>query len=206
VTESFSNINEILKGVQFRNTNPAYGQLISEWNELVGKKFANKCEISEIKQNGTKLFLYVNVFSSPLVQELSFFKNNLLKKINEKYRLSVSDMIIKVSNKSSLEKITSKQNLVYESFDERPSQKELFKIELEKEEIQEIKNSIFKQTVFTNEEKERMLEIVINDLKTQKWMKEKGFPICKKCGCVMTSKNFGDENICKFCKNEQDHK
>ena len=101
MTEHFSNIKDILKGVQFRGTNPTYGQLISDWNELIGKKFANKCEIVEIKPVGTRLFLYVNVSSSPLVQEMMFFKANLIKKIKDKYNLDISDMVVKVANNTN---------------------------------------------------------------------------------------------------------
>jgi len=201
VTEHFSNIKDILKGVQFRGANLAFAQLISDWNELIGKKFANKCEIVEIKPVGMRLFLYVNVSSSPLVQEMMFFKPNLIKKIKEKYNLVISDMVIKVVS-SKTNNNDFKHNLVREIYDERPTQKELDAISLEETELSELKTAIYNNSAFSDKQKERMFEIVISDLKTQKWMKNKGFPVCEKCGCVITSKNFGEKNICKFCLNE----
>lgn len=199
MTEHFSNIKDILKGVQFRSTNPTYGQLISDWNELIGKKFANKCEIVEIKPVGTRLFLHVNVSSSPLVQEMMFFKANLIKKIKDKYNLDISDMVVKVANNTNNSAKNFKHSLVREVYDERPSKAELDAILLDEKEVDEIKTAIYNNSAFNDMQKERMLAIVIDDLKTQKWMKDKGFPVCEKCGCVITAKNFGEKNICKFC-------
>ena len=78
MTEYFSNIKDILKGAQFRSMNPAFGALIADWDDLLGKKFIGKTELVDITNKGTKLFLVVHVASSPLVQELQFFKRNLI--------------------------------------------------------------------------------------------------------------------------------
>jgi len=198
VTENFSNIKDILKGVQFRNVNSAFGQVISDWDNLVGKKFAGKTELADIIYKGTKLILCVHVFSSPIVQELTFFKRNLIQKIKNKYNLEIFDMAIKVAEKKSIPE--AKETIVQETYDERPTDEELKAIQLDKSIVEKICSSVEKQPTLNTEQKKRMLEIILNDLKTQEWMKQKGFPVCKKCGRVLTSKNFGDENLCRFCK------
>ena len=198
MTENFSNIKDILKGVQFRNVNSAFGQVISDWDNLVGKKFAGKTELADIIYKGTKLILCVHVFSSPIVQELTFFKRNLIQKIKNKYNLEIFDMAIKVAEKKSIPE--AKETIVQETYDERPTDEELKAIQLDKSIVEKICSSVEKQPTLNTEQKKRMLEIILNDLKTQEWMKQKGFPVCKKCGRVLTSKNFGDENLCRFCK------
>ncbi len=200
MTEHFSNIKDILKGVQFRSANPAFGQIISDWNELVGKKFAGKSEIADIYTKGLKVILHVTVVSSPLVQELTFFKRNLIKKIKENYNLEVEDVIIKASPSKKETTKPTKQNLVLEVYDQRPTDEELKQITLEQNVVEEMKASVEKQPVLTRAQKNRMLEVILNDLKTQEWMKQKGFPICEKCGRVLTRKNFGEKNLCNSCK------
>ena len=198
MTESFSNIKDILNGVQFRNVNPAFAQIISDWDNIVGKKFAGKSELADIVFKGTKLILCVHVFSSPLVQELTFFKRNLIQKIKDKYNIEIFDMAIRVAEKNIIPEI--KQSLVQEIYDKRPTEKELESIKLDSNTIEQMRLSVENQPTLTDSQKKRMLEIIINDLKTQEWMKQKGFPICKKCGRVLTRKNFGEDNICNFCK------
>ena len=198
MTESFSNIKDILKGVQFSNVNSAFGQIISDWDILVGKKFAGKTEVADIIHKGTKLILCVHVFSSPLVQELTFFKRNLIQKIKDKYNIDIFDMAIKVAEKKSIPE--AKETIVQETYDERPTNEELKAIQLDESIVEKIRSSVEKQPTLNTEQKKRMLEVILNDLKTQEWMKQKGFPVCKKCGRVLTSKNFGEENLCRFCK------
>ncbi len=201
MTENFSNIKDILNGVQFRNVNSAFGQIIADWDNIVGKKFAGKSELADIVYKGTKLILCVHVFSSPLVQELTFFKRNLIKKIKDKYNLEIFDMVIKVAEKKSIPE--AKQTIVQETYDERPTDEELKNIKLDETIVEQMRSSVENQPVLTDAQKARMLEIIMNDLKTQEWMKQKGFPVCKKCGRVLTSKNFGEENLCRFCKNTE---
>ena len=90
--------------------------------------------------------------------------------------------------------------MVEEVFNIRPSAEELEKIVLKQEDLTNIINSINKQSTLSQEKKQRMLEVIITDLKTQEWMKQKGFPICEKCGQVMLRKTFGEKNICQFCQ------
>lgn len=200
MVEYFSNIKDILKGTQFRNLNPVFGDLIANWDDIVGKKFAGKTELLDITNKGSKMFLVVQVVSSPLVQELQFFKRNIIKKIKEKYNLDIFDILIKVGTKKQEIPADLMQNEVLESFDERPTQEALEKILLDDTVIAQIKLSVDKQTTLTDAQRQKMFDVIINDLKTQEWMKQKGFPVCEKCGRVMTRKTFGTENICHICK------
>ena len=201
MTEYFSNIKDILQGAQFRSFNPVYGQLINDWDELLGKKFSGKTQFADIVNKGGKTFLVINVASSPLVQELQFFKRNLIKKIKEKYSLEISDIVVKVASKKQEIPADLKQNEVLEVFDERPTELELENIELEAQVVAQIKANVEKQTTLTEFQKSRMLKVILDDLKTQEWMKAKGFPVCEKCGRVMTRKTFGADNVCHICKN-----
>ena len=200
--EYFSNIKDILKDIKLPYANPVYGQVISEWSSIVGKRFAAKSEVNNFVQKGTKLFLYVDVVSSPIAQELMFFKLNLIRKIKNSYNLEISDIIIKVAQKSNNEVNKVKPNLVEEVYDLKPSKEELEQIKLKDEDIEKIITSVNSQRSLDEKKRERMINIIISDLKTQEWMKQKGFPVCKKCGCVMTKKTFGEDNICRFCKKE----
>ena len=195
--EHFSNIKDILKGAQFRSANSAYGQLVANWDEIVGKKFAGKTELANLDTRNTRLLLYVNVNSSPLVQELLFFKANIIRKIKSTYNLEVADIIIKATKKSQNQK--PKQNLLQETYFKKPTTDDLNKIELDQNIVLEIKQSVEKQPTLTQRQKDRMLEVILTDLKTQEWMKANGFPICEKCGAVIIKKNFGDKNICDIC-------
>lgn len=203
MTEHFSNIKDILGGVEFRSVRTNFAKLIENWEDIVGKKFSGKTELAEVFQKGNKQYLLIYVKSSPLVQELGFFKQNLIKKIREKFYIEISDIIIKVANTDlkNFAGFLSKETDVLEVYDERPSDAELDLIILPDNIVETIKISVQKQTALSEEQKKRMFQIIINDLKTQEWMKQKGFPVCKVCGRVMTRKNFAEENICNICKN-----
>lgn len=201
MTESFSNIKQVLNGVQFKNLNPVFAEIISNWDNIVGKKFEGKTELKDISLKNDKYFLYVNVKSSAILQELNFFKRNLIIKIKEKYNFQIEDIIIKLSSERKEHITNTKQTQVQEFFNLKPSKEELDKIILDENDLFEIKKSIEKQPALTDKQKERMFEVIEKDLKTQEWMKQKGVPVCKKCGRIITKKIFGEENICQYCKN-----
>lgn len=201
MTEHFTNIKDILSGVEFSSVRPVFAKVVADWADIVGKKFADKSEPVEIFSKGIRLCLIVHVKSSPIVQELGFFKQNILKKIKDRYSVEIQDIIIKPAPKNTLQKQTVKQTQVQEIYSERPSDEELNKINIDESILIPIKESVENQTALSSEQKDRMLSVIINDLKTQEWMKQKGFPVCKKCGRVMTGKIFGEEDICHICKN-----
>lgn len=203
MTEFFSDIKNVLRGASFRTLNVAYAKIIEDWDIIVGKKFADKSEVGEFFERGGKNYLLINVKSSPLVQELSFFKKNILTKIQENYSLKFDDIIIKAKPQKDTNSATPKETEVLEFYDQRPTAEELEKIVLDTKVFEEIKHSVEKQSALSKAQKERMLSIIIKDLKTQEWMKAKGFPICEKCGRVMTRKTFGAKNICDICLNTQ---
>ena len=138
MSENFSNIKSILQGVQFRNINPTFCEIVSNWEEIVGTKFKGKTEPVDFFYKGSKLILSVNVKSSPLVQEFSFFKRNILKKIKEKYNVELYDLLVKVAEANVSQSENLKQNVVLEVFDERPSEEELLKIKLDEKTLLEI--------------------------------------------------------------------
>ncbi|MCR4881083.1 MAG: DUF721 domain-containing protein [bacterium] len=203
MTEYFSNIKDILNGAQFRTVKTNYAQIIEGWKDIIGKKFADKSEVGEFYNRGGKVSMLVYVKSSPLVQELGFFKKNIINKIKEKYGVEIYEIIIKPISSFPKEKPVAKETDVIEFYDERPTENELENIELDAQILQNIKASVSKQSALTDAQKERMLKIIVNDLKTQEWMKQKGFPICQKCGRVMIRKTFGENNICSICKNSE---
>ena len=206
MTEFFSNIKDVLNGVEFRSVKNNYAQIIENWNDIIGKKFSGKADLVQVFQKAGRTFLLVHAISSPIVQEIGFFKKNIIKKISEKYGILISDIIVKPAEKQSTTKFNQKETEVIEFFDERPTEEELEKINISDDEIFEIKESVNKQKFLTETQKEKMLSVVIKDLKTQKWMISKGFPVCKSCGRVMTKKKFGEENICELCKNNTEEK
>ena len=203
MTEFFSNIKDVLNGAEFRSVKNDYAKIIENWDDIIGKKFADKAELSQVFQKAGKNFLLVHALSSPIVQELSFFKQNIIKKIASDYKIQIADIIIKPADTKQETDISSKETEVIEFYNERPTEEELSKIELAQDEIINIKLSIENQKALTQAQKDKMLSVIINDLKTQKWMKLKGFPVCKKCGRVMTKKKFGEDNICDICKNKE---
>ncbi len=202
MVENFSNIKDILNGIEFNDISPIFAQLVSDWEILVGKKFAGKTQITNIVRKGNKTLLFIQTSTSPMAQELTFFKRNLLKKIRAKYNIDIFDIITKVSPKNNYFSQKNKPNIVQETYNERPTKEELNNVILEEKIIKEIKKSVQNQTTLSEIQKKRMLDVIINDLKTQEWMKQKGFPTCKKCGRVLTRKNFGEENFCIFCKKQ----
>ena len=203
MTEYFSNIKDVLKGAAFRTLKTDYAKIIENWSDIVGKKFSDKSEVAEIFQRGGKNYLLIHVKSSPVVQELGFFKHNLLKKINENYSLQITDIIIKAASEKPANDYSVQETEVIELLDQRPSPEELEKIILDKSVTEKLQKSVENQSSLSETQKEKMLSVIINDLKTQEWMKNKGFPICKKCGRVMTRRIFGQDNICNICKNNK---
>ena len=200
MTEYFTSIKSVLNGAAFNAAHSDYAKIIENWTEIVGKKFAAKSEIAEIYQKAGQSYILVHTSSSALAQELCFFKNSIIKKIFDKYNIIICDLIIKPSSKLASPEEIAKENEVLEIYSERPSEKELKAIVLDELTLKKLTASINKQKTLTPEQKQRMLEVVSNDLKTQEWMKQKGFPVCKKCGRVMTQKKFGEECICNICK------
>ena len=204
MTEFFSNIKDVLNGVEFRSVKNNYAQIIENWDEIIGKKFSGKANLAQVFQKAGKTFLLVHATSSPIVQELGFFKQHIIKKIHETCGILVSDIIIKPADKQAGREQEQKETEVIEFFDERPTEEELEKIFISDEEISDIKLSVEKQSALTETQKEKMLSVIINDLKTQKWMRDKGFPVCNICGRIMTKKKFGEDNICELCRNNSE--
>ena len=200
MTEYFSNIKEILQTSQFCSLNPTLGRIFTDWDVLVGKKFSKKTTLIDIKRKGSKYLLLIQVISSPLAQELQFFKHNLIKKIKDNYGLEVIDISIKVASIKQEIPSSLKPSEVLEVYTQRPTEEELTQIILDNAIMEEIKMSVEKQKTLTTAQKDKMLKIIMEDLKTQEWMKSKGFPICEKCGRVITHRKFDDKNICSACK------
>ncbi|MFA6989089.1 MAG: DciA family protein [Candidatus Gastranaerophilaceae bacterium] len=179
--------------------------LIDLWPQIVGPRFENNSKAYTILSRNKQNILVVATSSSVVSQELSMFKNEIIKKIYKhasNLDLKINDILFNTKIWGELnkkEKIT--ENTSAEKYTKSPTEEELNKIEIPENLLESIKNSLKEQTFSSDSLKERMLNLMAKDIKIQIWKKNNGFPSCAKCGVPVNYVNFGEKEVlCPACK------
>ncbi len=177
------------------------------WPKIVGPKFQNSSKVIAVQTRLGVDILIVAVSSPVVAQELSFFKEDIKRKIRVKakdFNYKIGEIFfdsklwgeLKQENKQKIEE----ENKNFYKIEKNFSEEELNRIELSKETIESIKNSLKEQKFHSEEMKEKLFNTIIKDLKTQEWRKNNGFPVCSKCGIAINYYSPECENLCPACK------
>lgn len=143
------------------------------WGKVVGKKF-EKC--SKIESLNRDNILVVACANASVSSELTMFKNDILKKFNSYANpLGIEVIDIKFSHKIwKIEKAEPQELSVEEKNPYNPDLADFNPddIVLDEEEIESIKSSVMNNKFASQEQRQKMLEAIILNLKTQKYIRE----------------------------------
>ena len=177
------------------------------WSKIVGPKFQNSSKVVYLQSRQGEDILTVAVSSPAVSQELSFFKEDIIKKIKvvaKDFNYNIKDIFFDSKLWEELEEdIKQKkgeENKNFYKIEKNFSEEDLKKIQLPESVVESIKDSLKDQKFSSEEMKEKMFNIIIKDLKTQQWRKNNGFPVCSKCGIAINYYSPECENLCPACK------
>lgn len=143
--------------------------LFKFWTKAAGKKFENVSKAQGITRNNVLVVACANSF---VTSELTMFKRELLKKMKT-YADPLGIVIEDINFSHKIWETPSFRDEKEEAAD--PNKPDLSgfdpdEIELDKDEVEAIKASVEKNTFASVEQRERMLETIIQDLKIQKFL------------------------------------
>ncbi|MGM0607534.1 MAG: DUF721 domain-containing protein [Candidatus Muiribacteriota bacterium] len=148
-------------------------RILKHWDKLVGKELRNILKINRLQND----ILYISVTDSAWMQNISFVKNTLERKINE-FDSNIKKIKFEVEKKKSIKRKSEwKINLDRVKIDEKERKKAL-KI------VQKLKDEELKQ---------KFLKLFIKKKKFEKYFTEHGYKICKNCKSVYNDKK------CAWC-------
>lgn len=172
----FNSLGNIVNTV-VQNTNLHQGMkkatVFKFWPQVVGKKFEKYSKIEALNNQG---ILLVSCANSAVSSELTMFKSDIIKKIN----VYAKPLDIEITDINFSHKIW-KKNILPESMQEEtqnPHKKDLTgfdpkDIVLDENELNSIKTSVMNNKFATEEQRKKMLDAIILDLKIQKFCEEK---------------------------------
>ena len=143
------------------------------WGKVVGKKFEKYSKIESLNNDNV---LVVACANASVSSELTMFKNDILKKFNFYANpLGIEVLDIKFSHKIwKVEKAGSQELSAEEKNPYKPDLSGFNPddIVLDEEEIESIKNSVMNNKFASQEQRQKMFDAIILDLKTQKYINE----------------------------------
>ncbi len=139
------------------------------WPKVIGPRFEKTSKIFSIYENQGFDIVNVSVSSSAVMQELVFYKSDILKKIQKlgaNFGFNIKDITFstKTWKRDVLEE--EKQEISFSEID-------LEKIIIPDNVLKSIEKSLSEQDFFDEEMKERFFNTIVKDLKTQMWLKSK---------------------------------
>jgi len=177
------------------------------WPKIVGPKFQNSSKVVYLQSRQGEDILTVAVSSPAVAQELSFFKEDIIKKIKivaKDFNYNIKEILFNSKLWEELKKETKQkteeENKNFYKIEKIFSEEDLKNIKLSEEVVEDIKKSLSEQNFYSEELKEKMFNTIIKDLKTQQWRKNNGFPVCLKCGIAINYYSPEEENLCPACK------
>ena len=206
----FNNLGDVLKGVKNSlkiEEGLKQKELIELWPKIIGSRFKNVSKILYVYERNRQMVLMVAVSSSTVAQELSFFKKDIINKINglsKEYNYNVADIFFdqklwdetQEDNKKKVKDGSKKLYKIEKHFTE----KDLNEIKLSEDVMQRINSSFEEQEFHSEELKQKMYNTVLKDLKEKEWMKRNGFPVCDECGSPLRYFTNEEKNLCPVCK------
>lgn len=206
----FNNLNSVLNTVMTDlglDKGLKQQEFAKLWPKIVGPKFQNSSKVVYLQSRQGEDILTVAVSSPAVAQELSFFKEDIIKKIKtvaKDFNYNIKEILfnskvweeLKTEKKQKVEE----ENKTFYKIEKVFTEEDLKNIELPEETVENIKNSLNEQNFCLEELKEKMFNTIIKDLKTQEWRKHNGFPVCSKCGIAVNYYSPENENLCPACK------
>ncbi len=209
--KNFSKLNSVLSkifvdmGLERRLNEVAF---FNYWPEVVGSKFDKDSKAVFVRKKEGYDILIVAVSSSVVAQELYLYKQNLINKVHKmgrSFKFNIKDIHFntKLWEKDEFrENKTAKppENAI-KRFDKTPLAKDLDDIILPESVAKDIEESMDSHKFVSPEQREKMLRTIVNDIKTQIWMKNNGFPCCEECGIPLRRYNTTkDKILCSSCE------
>lgn len=172
----FNSLGNIVNSV-VQNTNLRQGMkkatIFKFWAQVVGKKFEKYSKIEALNAQGV---LIVSCANSAVSSELTMFKSDILKKIN----VYANPLGVEITDINFSHKLWKRDNLYAEfSVEEKnPHKKDLTgfnpdNIALDVDEVDAIRASVMNNKFATEEQRKKMFDAIILDLKVQKFCDEK---------------------------------
>lgn len=177
---------------------------VNIWPNLIGYKFKDKTKVLSIKQNGIIDVVVVSVSSSAVSQELYMIKDiilNRLTSISLSLKFNIKDIVFTTngwSYKDDEKTLLNDDNIHF--LDKNPTNEDLKDINIPENIMESILKSINAHNFTSNTIKERILNTITSDIKTQIWRKNNGFPFCEKCGISMNYYYEDQKLLCPSCK------
>lgn len=169
-------MDKLLQGTNLRASFKK-STLFKFWPKIAGKKFENHSKVENLIERGGEWTLTVACKNAQVTSELTMYKAELLKKLNsyanplgiEVQDINFSHKIWKNEHSLSAGELNSVQEKNPYAHDLSGFDPE--KIELDPEELETIKENVSQNTFATEDQRERMFQTIILDLKTQKYIK-----------------------------------
>lgn len=143
------------------------------WAKVAGKKFEKVSRAESITRNNVLVVACANSF---VTSELTMFKPDLMKKIN----LYANPLGIEIEDINFSHKIWKKPIAAEDIIPEPPNPHAIDlsgfnadDIEIDEAELSKIKENVEKNTFASEEQRARMFETIVKDLKIQKYLKNK---------------------------------
>ena len=167
-------MNTVLNAPALKNSMKK-ATLFKFWAKIAGKKFEKYSRIESLTAHNV---LVVACANAAVSSELLMFKSDLLKKLNEyaiPLGLEIED--INFSHKIWKNDILNKEEMPQTEVNPHKPDLSGFNpdnIELDEEEVASIRKSVDNNKFASEEQRKKMFDAIILDLKTQKYIKEKG--------------------------------
>lgn len=175
----FSTVESVMSSVM-QNSNLRQGikkaSVFKFWAKAAGKKFEKYSRAEGINANNV---LTVACANASVSSELTMFKADLIKKINQ-YSMPLG---IEIEDIHFSHKIWKKPSLESENPNVNPEPPNPYKrdltgfnpdeIELDSDDVEAIRNSVSNNKFASPEQREKMFNAIILDLKVQKFVKQK---------------------------------
>jgi len=203
-------MNKNRKSPYFENVNSVIEKLTAElglekglkissaakfWPNIVGPRFEKTSKIYSIQESRGFDTVLVAVNSSAVAQELTFYKKDILvklRKLGENFGFNIKEINFSTKYWKEEEKQKIKE-------DKQFSEEELDQIKIPENVIYSIKTSLEEKSLLAEEQKERVFNTIIKDLKIRLWMKNNNYPICRECGIPMSCTN-SEQKLCPSCR------
>lgn len=175
------------------------------WPQIVGVKFQSKTRAVSFRQGRNGKILVVAVESSPFLQEIFLYKNEILKKLDN-YTSPLGFKVVDIAFDTKLWNSIDYNNI--EITQEEPftlnlkqyTEEDLEKIELPQSVINPVKASVDGLSFASDELKKTMINTTLRNLKIQIWRKENGYPCCEVCGIPVRYVKENEAILCPACK------
>jgi len=160
------------------------------WKQACGKKFENNSRAHEFK-NG---ILTVACQNSFVAQELSMYKRELIKRINQltlNMKIEVKDIIFSYKiweNQKTLQTGAQEPEITINHEDYQD-------VELEPQEIEKIRTSVMQIKFIDEKKRESLMGRIIDDAKRLKYIDSLGYKVCPNC-CLLHKKNITKCHVC----------